>query len=135
IPHLIIIDGLDECSKPIIQARIINMLASALSHSDIHIQCFIASRPELEIRNVFNYTFVSEISTQLDLDNKYDPEKDIKTYLLSGFAAIRREHIIGSWGLSEEINWPSKEVIWTLVQRSSKQFIYALTVIKYVGEA
>jgi hypothetical protein len=65
---------------------------------------------------------------RLVLDDKYLPDDDIRTFLVSSFQDIKRRHPSRT-GLP---SWPSKEDIERLVLRSSGQFIYASTVIKFV---
>ncbi|KAF8984435.1 hypothetical protein BDQ17DRAFT_1499497, partial [Cyathus striatus] len=129
---LVIIDGLDECRRPDIQARIIKMLASVLSKADgVYLRCFITSRPELEIRNTFNNHIISDISVHVVLDDKYNADQDIRTYLLSEFATIKFLHTPAFLYLIKDSNWPTAHDIDILVWRSSGQFIYASTVVKF----
>ncbi|KAF8987843.1 hypothetical protein BDQ17DRAFT_1483259 [Cyathus striatus] len=130
IPHLVIIDGLDECKGTQVQSRIITMLSSIVNMQSMHIQFLITSRPELKIRNTFSSTDHS-VWTGLVLDDHYDPDKDINKYLQSEFSAIKRNHTLAT-SLSNDFNWPSQNDIGTLVKRSSGQFIYASSVIKYI---
>ncbi|KAM6490289.1 hypothetical protein JOM56_014266, partial [Amanita muscaria] len=53
--------------------------------------------------------------------------RDIKTYLTSEFARITIEQEL------DPKMWPGQRIIDTLVSKSSGQFIYASTVIKYIG--
>ncbi|KAF8990208.1 hypothetical protein BDQ17DRAFT_1224530, partial [Cyathus striatus] len=112
---LVIIDGLDECKDLQVQSRIITMIANIANHHSVPLQFLIVSRPELKIRNTFSSTDCS-IWIKLVLDDHYKPDKDIETYLCSQFS----------------VNWPSQEDISTLVAKSSGQFIYASTVMKYI---
>ncbi|KAF9000887.1 hypothetical protein BDQ17DRAFT_1245118 [Cyathus striatus] len=80
-PHLVISDGLDECRKPEIQSRILKMITGAVSNPLLHICFLIVSRPELEIRTTFSDPLVSSLCIPLVLDDKYDPDTDIETYL------------------------------------------------------
>ncbi|KAF8993172.1 hypothetical protein BDQ17DRAFT_1368613 [Cyathus striatus] len=133
IPHVVIIDGLDECSKPKIQSRIVKMIASVLLEPSVHLRFLIASRTELEIRTTFDEPLVRQFCNKVVLDNHYNPDKDIETFLLSEFATVKRAHVLFST-LSKEPNWPSEKNLRTLVKRSSGQFIYAATVIKYIKD-
>jgi hypothetical protein len=65
---------------------------------------------------------------RLVLDDKYLPDNDIRTFLVSSFEDIRRRHP----SRTSLPSWPSEEDIERLVLRSSGQFIYASTVIKFV---
>ncbi|KAF8990784.1 hypothetical protein BDQ17DRAFT_1393068 [Cyathus striatus] len=89
LPHLIIIDGLDECNRPEMQSRIVKMIAGVASESGVYLSFLIASRPELVIRRVFNDEAIGQLCIPLILDNKYNPDKDIETYLQSEFAVVK----------------------------------------------
>ncbi|KAF8990613.1 hypothetical protein BDQ17DRAFT_365467 [Cyathus striatus] len=131
-PELVIIDGLDECNDRKVQAMIIQVLTWVTLQTSVYLRFLITSRPELEIRNTFNSRSVRDLCTRLVLDNHYQPDRDIEIYLESEFTRIKEEHTLASI-LSKDINWPSYSNIQKLVKKSSGQFIYASTIIKYVG--
>jgi len=127
IPGLVVIDGLDECSDARSQSNVITALGQA------HIPLFflIASRPEHAIRNAFNVGTSHSNMRPLVLDNTYEPDADIRLFLRSRFGEIRKRHPSGS---SFPPSWPSSAKIEKLVEKSSGQFIYASTVMKFVEE-
>ncbi|KAF8990792.1 hypothetical protein BDQ17DRAFT_1313673 [Cyathus striatus] len=89
LPHLIVIDGLDECNRPEMQSRIVKIIAGAVSESQVHLSFLIASRYEVEIRKAFNDEAIGQMCIPLILDNKYNPDKDIETYIRSEFATVK----------------------------------------------
>jgi NACHT domain len=129
-PRLIIIDGLDECDGPSIQCSIIRVLSAALRRVPFSLILLIASRPEPHIRNTFNLLIKSEsVFRQIVLDKSYKPDADIKEFLVSRFKEIKENHQLAAY-IPE--SWPSDEIIDRLVRKSSGQFIYASTVMKYL---
>ncbi|KAF9004367.1 hypothetical protein BDQ17DRAFT_1408845, partial [Cyathus striatus] len=89
LPTLVVIDGLDECHDPQMQSNIVMMISAIFSQQPtLRLRFLIASRPELEIRNTFDAHTVSEMCARIVLDEDYEPDKDIKTYLRSEFAAL-----------------------------------------------
>ncbi|KAF9013075.1 hypothetical protein BDQ17DRAFT_1419255 [Cyathus striatus] len=133
-PELVIIDGLDECSDRKVQVTIIQVLTWVSSQPLVHLRFLIASRPELEIRNAFNSRSVQKICTRLVLDNRYAPDNDIHVYLRNEFTRIKEEHTLSLALWEDATRWPSDRDIWKLVKKSSGQFIYAATVIKYIAD-
>ena len=131
-PRLIIIDGLDECNGNSIQRSIIHSLSTALLRHRVPLILFFASRPEPHIRSAFNAFDISHSSHHIVLDDSYDPDTDIKTFLSCRFKEIKENHplatVIPEW-------WPPAEIIDKLVQKSSGQFIYASTVVKYLDSS
>jgi NACHT domain len=132
-PKLIIIDGLDECNGPAIQCSIVRLLSRALRRVPVPLILLVASRPEPHIRNTFNLLIKSEygslVSRHIVLDDSYEPDTDIKEFIVSRFNEIKENHHLATY-IPE--SWPSEEIIDQLVRKSSGQFIYASTVMKYL---
>ena len=127
-PKFIILDGLDECGDSTSHQSVLRLILVAISKYNLPFFFLIASRPEQKIREAFNETAMSPLTVRLVLDNKYLPDEDIRTFLVSKFQDIRKKH---PSGISLP-PWPSENDIERLVQKSSGQFIYASTVIKFI---
>ena len=128
-PYLVIIDGLDECGDADAQRYILGVLLLAAELRDVPLIFLIASRPEQHLRDCFEDKTLGPLTTRLVLDNKYHPDSDIRVFLQSKFQDIRethssRAHLPQSWPLEEDID--------RLVEKSSGQFIYASTVMKFL---
>ena len=134
-PTLLVIDGLDECSGGERQAEILRILRMALlelKSSLPTLYLLIASRPEPAIVAVFNNE-LSDITHRLVLDDTYHPDRDIAVFLRSSFADIfRRRHALFPSMSSLPRPWPSEHVISFLVRKSSGQFIFGATVIRFI---
>ena len=134
LPTLILLDGLDECvgnnDGEDKQCAIIKAIHTSLTCFDISLQFLIASRPEPHIRNIFKQPDILSISHYLELDDSFDPDQDIKIFFHAEFFRIRAYHTL----MASVTNWPSETVLKHLVAKSSQQFIYAATVIKFVGD-
>ena len=129
-PFVIIIDGLDECQGTDIQSRLVKSLIAAFHHSPLRICILIASRPEVHLQSAFNSSSVQSRLARLALSDEYSPDKDIYRFLKDSFKRIRHEHLLASYIPS---SWPSTDVLWELTQKSSGQFIFASTTVKYIG--
>ncbi|KAF8802023.1 hypothetical protein BYT27DRAFT_7197492 [Phlegmacium glaucopus] len=128
-PKVIIIDGLDECGTAKVQRYILSALATAIQEIPLPISFLVASRPEQIIRDAFNVEPLCPITRPLALDDSYDPDKDIKLFLQLKFHEIRQKHPLRNLLPPE---WPSESEIIRLVEKSSGQFIYAATAMKYL---
>ena len=91
----------------------------------------IGSRPESHIRDSFDQESLYTITRRVILDETFNPGKDIYVFLRDGFAKICAKNPILSRRVEQP--WPKEGIIDLLVQRSSGQFIYAATVLKFVG--
>ncbi|KAF8814332.1 hypothetical protein BYT27DRAFT_6336716 [Phlegmacium glaucopus] len=131
-PRLFIIDGLDECRDADAQCRILRVFSAAMKSMQHHLphKLLIASRSEIHLLAGFNEQNTAAVCRRLPLDNSYHPDHDIRLFLQDKFCKIKCEHHIRA---SLEKSWPSEETISSLVRKSSGQFIYASTVIKFVA--
>lgn len=131
-PRVIVVDGLDECRQEKgAQSRVVDALVSGLlqiphrSH-----KLFITSRPEYNIVAIFK-DYDENLVRRMELDHRWSPDDDIRTFLCAGFAQIRRSHFYFENSPAEK-QWPSTSDVNELVRRSSGQFVYASVVMKYV---
>ncbi|KIM34852.1 hypothetical protein M413DRAFT_391183 [Hebeloma cylindrosporum] len=126
-PRFVIIDGLDECLPPRSQDDILNFLSTSLKRLNTPLYFLIASRPHQNIGNIFmSDSFNGTIQT-LPLAYDYDQsQKDIRHFLISSFTKIRMEQPY----LSK--SWPNSSDLESIVKKSSGQFVYAATVMRYI---
>ena len=128
--YLVIIDGLDECHDKATQQLILRLLCETITVHKLPLRFLIGSRPESHIRASFDQESLYTITHRVVLDETFNPGRDIRVFLQDGFAKICAENSILS---HVEQPWPSEGIIDLLVQRSSGHFIYAATVLKFVG--
>ncbi|KAF5332042.1 hypothetical protein D9758_016572 [Tetrapyrgos nigripes] len=132
LPRVVIIDGLDECLGSDSQRRVLTTLfGDEELRNKTPLRFLIASRPEPGIRDFFGQH--CGITTRTELSDDYSTSRDIEVYLRDGFKAIvEKSHSDVMAHIA--LPWPPIGVIDDLVQRASGQFIYASTVLKYVGD-
>ena len=133
LPHflIIIIDGLDECEGLDSQCDILSLVSQVSMDPSVPIRFIVASRPEHQMCSAFNKEPLFSITRRLVLDDEYDSASDIERYLRDKFAEIHTR--IRDINHRAGCCWPSEYDLRTLVDRASGQFIYASTVIKFVG--
>jgi hypothetical protein len=104
-PKVILIDGLDECepdqhhdttqsrapprSNEDDQIEILSVLKKAADDPDFPFRIVIASRPEYGIKLFFT-DVANTMTRELFLDDEYSADADMKLFLESKFALIRR---------------------------------------------
>ncbi|KAF8961813.1 hypothetical protein BDZ97DRAFT_1175877 [Flammula alnicola] len=132
LPHLILIDGLDECADDVVQSRILDLFCGIIGQQDaIPFIVFIASRPERHIRSMFDCGDLNHLTTRIGLDSSFQPDADIRLFLTEKFDEIKSTHPFKRLIPNPDL-WPSKEVIDMLIEKSSGQFIFPSTVSKYL---
>ncbi|KAJ6586177.1 hypothetical protein B0H19DRAFT_1017056 [Mycena capillaripes] len=126
-PWTIIIDGLDECAGEETQQEILNLIRDS-AQLRRPLMFIIASRPEAHIREVMEGASFRGVYRKFNVKQSFD---DVRTYFRSEFAKIHHDH---STMASVPTPWPSEAIMEQLVDESSGYFIYATTVIKFVGD-
>ena len=129
----IIIDGLDECQGSAVQKAILSLIANAKSSFPLPLRFLIASRPEFWIRDSFNQQPLFGMTQRINLSESGNALDDIKKYLQAGFSEIYANNL--DVMAMVQSPWPSSEVIDRLAQEASGQFVYASTVLKFVGSS
>ncbi|KAE9405870.1 hypothetical protein BT96DRAFT_307148 [Gymnopus androsaceus JB14] len=133
LPRLIVIDGLDECIDIASQERLLSIIRQAKTATPpLPFEFLICSRPEPRIRNAFRHQDFHFILDCTDIGESFESGKDIARFLRHEFRKIRQEHGQSMAYVAED--WPGTSIIQQLVEKACGQFIYAATVIKYVGD-
>jgi len=128
-PTVIVIDGLDECLNHEERTILLHVFAKATGHS-VPLKFLITSRPEVPIARVFNATPVVEVSARHSLDDEPESMEDVEYFLSAKFDEIKRTHP-SKCHISQD--WPSSQAKTDLLQKSSGQFIYPATIIRYIS--
>ncbi|KAL0567916.1 hypothetical protein V5O48_014080, partial [Marasmius crinis-equi] len=130
-PNLVVIDGLDECGDSEMQLRVLSTIFSAFETSPHPpLRFLICSRPEAWIREALYSERFHLLAKHIVLDNDFHAGKDIERYLLHEFHDIvtspEYSHIVFPHP------WPSPDVVAWLVETSCGQFIYIVTVMRWI---
>ncbi|KAF9043289.1 hypothetical protein BJ165DRAFT_1304015, partial [Panaeolus papilionaceus] len=133
-PKVIVVDGLDECKDEAGQKQVLEAIATLIGHPEIFpFSVLLASRPELAIRT----WIASKESAHLNLIQSVslldhcDSDHDIEIVVKAEVAEIQEVHPMRS---KIPAKWPSSQLIKKVVERASGQFIYAMTVMKYIKD-
>lgn len=128
-PIIMLIDGLDECDpmNKLGQRQILHTLDNALIKDGHLFRVLVASRVEHQLTLAFNQ--MSTAVLPLYLDNEYSPESDIRLCVAEKFEEIKNYHPLAD--TCDRI-WPSTTNFDSIVKKSSRQFIYAATVMRYI---
>ncbi|KAF9554094.1 hypothetical protein CPC08DRAFT_767009 [Agrocybe pediades] len=128
-PRLIIIDGLDECSAVDSQRNLVLTLQELVTSTTTLIRFLVCSRPESHLNNTFSLSHMAPIIYKIFLNDDYAASNDIRLYLEDKFKHIRAGH---SFNHLLPDPWPTPRMVYDLVEKASGQFIYAVTVVRYI---
>ncbi|KAJ7902291.1 hypothetical protein B0H13DRAFT_760564 [Mycena leptocephala] len=124
---VVLIDGLDECEGHLVQQEILRLISYSM-HEHLPLKFVIASRPEPDIRKIFEDSLYEGLYHPFNVEQSFE---DIKKYLRHEFARIHRDHETMA---TVAMPWPSQKILDQFVNNSSGYFIYASTVIKFVDD-
>ncbi|KAF7334871.1 putative nwd2 protein [Mycena sanguinolenta] len=125
-PVVILIDGLDECDGHNVQGEILRTIRRPSFNHPLFLRFMVASRPEPQIRQVFDPS-----SFHYHSFNVEQSFHDVHKYLRDEFSRIHHDH---STMAKIPSPWPEPSVLEMLVRKSSGYFIYASTIIKFIGD-
>ncbi|KAJ8082816.1 hypothetical protein PM082_008672 [Marasmius tenuissimus] len=131
VPNIVVIDGLDECSDEHTQLRILSIIRSAYQQAPhFPLRFLICSRPESWIQEAFDDDPLFQLSKRIVLEDSLAAREDTRKYYLHHFHEIttcrKYSHI------QFPSPWPSEKDVEILVERTCSQFIFAVTVIKFI---
>ncbi|KAJ2918199.1 hypothetical protein MD484_g2238, partial [Candolleomyces efflorescens] len=127
---VIIVDGLDECKDSAQRLQVIQVLRTMTIYFAESFRVILSSRPEFDILTAFAERPLASITRKFLLHN-YDSDEDIMAYLVEEFARIRRTHPARR---RFRRNWPTQDILATLVKMATQQFIFVSTVIRYIED-
>ncbi|KAK7029464.1 hypothetical protein VNI00_014497 [Paramarasmius palmivorus] len=127
LPNLVVIDGLDECILMSSQERLITIIQKALLGCPLIF--LVASRPEPRICRGFEHASFTSSLHRLPIGDSPESTRDITTYFHQQFARLQDTHHALRY---TDTSWPEDEKIRELVKRACGQFIFAVTVMKYL---
>ena len=127
---VIVIDGLDECLNHEERVTLLHPISVNTAQYFVPLKFLITSRPEVPITRIFKNTSVIQVSTRHSLDDEPESMEDVEYFLSAKFDEIKRTHP-SRRHISQD--WPSSQAKEDLVQKSSGQFIYPATIIRYIS--
>jgi len=130
ISCVIVIDALDECIDNEPSSAILSVLGQFVKQLSL-VKFFITGRPEPRIRTGFRLPLLQPI-TQIFLLHEVDltsVNKDIQLYLTQRLTTIAAQRS----GLRLPNPWPHGSEIKALTKKSSGLFIFAATMVRFIG--
>ncbi|KAF5330491.1 hypothetical protein D9619_005182 [Psilocybe cf. subviscida] len=131
-PIVILVDGLDQCysAGKHEQQILLRVLCRLVSYENSPFIILVASRPEPHLTMAFNE--VGSCVESVFLDEGYRPSDDIRLFVVAELARIKNTHHLGH---ALGAHWPSENSIKSIVDKSSGQFIYAATILRFIANS
>jgi hypothetical protein len=130
-PVLIVVDSLDECDDVNMANEIVHLLTGILQQCPWPLKVLFTSRAEPHIVQTFQHSELHNMTRSLQLQD-FGVDDDIRTYLRHSFTGIRES--INAMSMNDHpLPWPSEDEIEMIVQKAAGLFIFATTVVKYIG--
>ncbi|KAF9231030.1 hypothetical protein BU15DRAFT_82907 [Melanogaster broomeanus] len=129
-PVLVVIDSLDECEEEKMANEVVVLLADLLCTCHWPLRVLLTSRHEPHIVQTFHQSDVRSMTYALQLQD-FNVQEDIRYYLSHSFAGIRQS--MGSKP-GNSLPWPAEDDVEIIMQKSAGLFIFATTVVKFVGD-
>jgi len=130
---VIIIDGLDECMAENHQ-DILKLIFFALQQPCFPFCVIVTSRPEPLIVTQLDSPQYRDKNWTINLNNRKDAKDDLRIVLRSGFTKIHDNPVHAQSMTSVPKPWPNDFAIEKILGRSSGQFVYASTVLKFIDD-
>ncbi|KIM71501.1 hypothetical protein PILCRDRAFT_830291, partial [Piloderma croceum F 1598] len=123
-PLIIVIDGLDECGSEAHVKELIRLLVGALH--ELPFRLLFTSRPEDYINKIFTSPSITGNVKCVALRD-FDALGDVYIYLRDTLLEVQRN-------LGLPPSWLSDTDLRTLAEKSESIFMYASTLVKFVGD-
>jgi WD40 repeat protein len=130
-PVILVLDALDECERDSLgreAGQLLPLLARLVGGLGGHVKLLVTSRAEPTIREMFDKIQASASTSQVlrlhDIDQGV-VRADIHRFLVHSFQALAER--------VEATGWPSQSQITLLLDNSGVLFVYAATVVRYIG--
>jgi hypothetical protein len=131
-PIVLVIDAFDECKKDKDSGRhggdFLPLLLMALNRCQPYLKLVITSRLDQPILDMFKD--VNPTTMRLHEMEWMDVHPDMRLYLQKGF-----EHIATKRRLPLQGGWPTDDNIDLIVRLADRLFVYAATLLKYIGHS
>ena len=125
--HVVVVDGLDECTSRDGVLEFIRLLAEAID--TLPFRFLLTSRPEPDIEAAFRLHMTDRMALWLALE---DSREDVRKYLKTHLQQTRDK--LSRIMQDQPKLWPSEQDLESLVTKSDGLFIYAATAARYIGD-
>ncbi|KJA16847.1 hypothetical protein HYPSUDRAFT_95058, partial [Hypholoma sublateritium FD-334 SS-4] len=127
---VLLVDGVDECTGDDNQVNVIHTIVQFVAKKVIPLIVIFSSRAESQLKMACNALKVDCTLKILPLDSDYRAAYDIQLFLNDSFTEIKNTHTFRS---SIDHDWPAPSLVQEIVDKSSRQFIYASVIIKFIS--
>ena len=127
---VLLFDGVDECINKDERTNLIRTISKFMGPKGFRVVAFFGSRNEPQLTSVFKSKYIARILLEKQLHDIYSPDVDIRLFLHESLLKIKETH-----GLRRLLkpSWPTQADVDSIADKSSGQFIYASSAIKFIS--
>ena len=130
-PFVIIVDALDECDDESLVSELVTLLALLPRKTSLPLRLLITSRSEPWLQLQFQQPDLSSLALPLEI-HTFSAEADIRLFLRHALDDTYDQH----FQIMKDVPrpWPLSDKLERIVNKADGLFIFALTVVKFVGD-
>ncbi|KAH0830333.1 hypothetical protein J3R83DRAFT_1725 [Lanmaoa asiatica] len=130
-PLLVVVDALDECDDKSLVSELVRLLALLPRKGSLPLRLLITSRFEPWLQLQFHRPDISALTLSLDI-HAFSVEADIRLFLRRALDDTYDEHFQVMADVPRP--WPSSDELERIVNKAGGLFIFAFTLVKFVGD-
>ncbi|KAF5357847.1 hypothetical protein D9756_001249 [Leucocoprinus leucothites] len=131
--HVIVIDGLDECSDDEAQCRLVGLIKEAAQKKYLPLLWLICSRPERHLKSTFSRLEYAYVCRREELVINNQSRADVERYMRGRFKEIHHKYQ-DTISISVDNPWPTESDLAIILEQVSGHFVVASVAERYVGD-
>ncbi|KAF5357810.1 hypothetical protein D9756_001264 [Leucocoprinus leucothites] len=132
--HVIVVDGLDECSDDEAQCQLVELIKEAAHKTYLPLLWLICSHSERHLKSTFSQIEHAQVRRREELVTDNELRADIERFMHARFKEIHYKYrdIIS---VSVDNPWPTESDLAIIMGQVSGHFVVASAAERYVGDA
>ncbi|KAF5358387.1 hypothetical protein D9756_001251 [Leucocoprinus leucothites] len=131
--HVIVVDGLDECSGDEAQCQLVELIKEAAQKTYLPLLWLICSRPERHLKSTFSQIEYAHVCSREELIFDNELRADVERFMRARFKEIHHKYR-DTIGVSVDNPWPTESDLTTVMEQVSGHFVVASVAERYVGD-
>ncbi|KAF5358229.1 hypothetical protein D9756_001253 [Leucocoprinus leucothites] len=131
--HVIVVDGLDECSDDEVQCQLVELIKEAAQKAYLPLFWLICSRPERHLKSTFFRLEYAHVCRREELVIDNQSRADVERFMRPRFKEIHHKYR-DTISVSVDNPWPTESNLAIILEQVSGHFVVASVAERYVGD-